>query len=110
MSGICPCTMGNSISKALFGLRDVKKLNCDEEAQTAAATVLSRQVQRTNQITSFQESPWLYLVTFRLESGEELELKTTEETYGLLKEGTAGSLSWQEDRLTVFTKEVEAIL
>ena len=47
MSGICPCTMGNSISKALFGMRDVKKLNNDEPEQTASATVVSRKVERT---------------------------------------------------------------
>ena len=57
MSGICPCTMGNSISKALFGMRDVKKLNNDEPEQTASATVVSRKVERTNQITNFQENP-----------------------------------------------------
>lgn len=102
MSGICPCTMGNSISKALFCMRDVKKLNCEDPEQTSAATVLSRTVRRTNQITSFQESPWLYLVTFRLENGENLELNTTEETYGKLTVGTAGTLTWQGETLVSF--------
>lgn len=99
MSGICPCTFGNNISKALFGLRDVKKLNCDEPEQTASATVLSRTVQRTNQITSYQESPWQYLVTFRLESGEALVLQVSEEAYGALKEDTAWEITWQEETL-----------
>lgn len=99
MSGICPCTMGNSVSKALFNLKNVKKLNCDAPEETAEAAVVSRSVQRSNEITMFQESPWLYLVTFRLEDGRELELKTAEETYGLLKEGEAFRITWQEDRL-----------
>ena len=99
MSGICPCTMGNSISKALFGMRDAKKLNSEEPEQTASATVLSRKVERTNQITSFQESPWLYLVTFRLESGEEVELRVKEEAYPQLKEETAWNITWQGGEL-----------
>ena len=99
MSGICPCTMGNSISKALFGMRDVKKLNNDEPEQTAKATVLSRRVERTNSITSFQESPWLYLVTFRLESGEELQLKAKEEVFPQLKDETVWTITWQGEEL-----------
>lgn len=102
MSNICPCTMGNSISKALFGLRDVKRSNRDEPEQTASATVLSRSVQRINEITSFQESPWLYLVTFRLESAEELQVQTTEDAYGKMKEGTTGTLVWQGEKLISF--------
>lgn len=103
MSGICPCTMGNSISKALFGLRDVKKLNCDEPEQTAQGMVLSKTVKRTNQITNFQESPWLYLVTFRLENGDELQLRVSEDAYGVLKEETHWTLSWQGEELLSFT-------
>lgn len=99
MSGICPCTMGNSISKALFGMRDAKKLNNEEPEQTAAATVVSRTVRRTNDVTNFQESPWLYLVTFRLENGEERELKVKESDYGKFKEGTAWTITWQGDGL-----------
>lgn len=102
MSSICPCTMGNSISKALFGLRDVKKLNSDEPKQTASAVVVSRTVQRTNNITSFQESPWLYLITFRLENGEALELQVSEESYGTYKEGLSGTLIWQDETLVSF--------
>lgn len=103
MSGICPCTMGNSISKALFGLRDVKKLNPEEPEQTAAATVLSRSIQRSNNITNFGESPWVYRVIFRLESGEELPLLTTEEGYAHMKEGTAGTLVWQGENVVSFS-------
>lgn len=102
MSNICPCTMGNSISKALFGLRDVKKLNSDEPEQTASAVVVSRTVQRTNNITSFQESPWQYIIVFQLESGAELELNATEEAYGKIKEGTSGTLIWQGENLIAF--------
>lgn len=101
MSGICPCTMGNSVSKALFGLRDAKKLNCDAPEQRASATVSSRRVCHNNSI--YHESPWQYLVTFRLESGEEVELQTSEENYGQLKEGTAGTLTWQETKLVTFS-------
>ena len=99
----CPCQIGNSISKALFGLRDVKKRNPDEPEHTAAATLLSRSVKHTN--TIYNESPWLFLATFRLENGEALELKTSEETYRKLPEGTSGSLTWQEHNLVAFNPE-----
>ena len=102
MSGICPCTMGNSISKALFGMRDAKKLNSDEPEQTAKAAVLSRTVERTNSITSFQESPWLYLAVFRLENGEELQLKVKEADFPQLKEDTSWTITWQGDELLSF--------
>lgn len=102
MSGICPCTMGNSISKALFGMRDAKKHNSDEPRQSAKATVLSRAVERTTKITNFQESPWLYLVTFRLESGEELRLNAKEEAFPQLKEDTAWTITWQGTELLSF--------
>ena len=77
-------------------------MNCDEPEQTAKATVLSRTVQRTNKITNFQESPWLYLVTFRLESGEELQLKAREEAFPQLKEDTTWTITWQGEELVSF--------
>lgn len=100
MSGICPCTMGNSISKALFGLRDAKKLNSQEPEQTARATVTSRTVRHNNSV--YHEDPWQYVVTFRLETGEEKPLLTTQEHYSTLKEGREGTLTWQEDTLIAF--------
>lgn len=103
MSNICPCTLGNSISKALNGLRDAKKRNPDVPEQTSSATLLSRTVKHAN--TMYHESPWLYLLTFRLENGEELELNTTEENYGKLREGTVLRLTWQGETLVSFAQE-----
>ena len=100
MANICPCTIGNSVSKALFGLQDVKKLNNCQPEQTASVTVLSRTVRHNNSI--YHEDPWQYVVTFRLETGEETELITTEEIYARLKEGTEGTLTWQENSLISF--------
>lgn len=100
MAGICPCTMGNSISAALSNLRNVKRLNTEEPEQTAPATVLSRSVQHRNAM--YQDSPWLYLVRFRLEKGEELQLNATEEAYQQLTEGRSGTLTWREDTLLSF--------
>ena len=99
MANFCPCTIGNSVSKALFNLRDAKKLNnCDPE-QTAPATVLSRTVRHHNSI--YHEDPWQYVVTFRL-AQEEKELIVSEEAYAALKEGVEVILTWQEDRLVSF--------
>ena len=100
MANICPCTFGNSISAALNNLRNAKRLNPDIPEQTASATVLSREVRHINAI--YHENPYQYLVRFRLESGEELELKTGEEVYRTLTEGRTGTLTWQEETLTGF--------
>lgn len=100
MANICPCTIGNSVSKALFNLRDAKKLNNCEPEQTAPAAVLSRTVRHNNSI--YHEDPWQYVVTFRLEDGTEKELVTSEETYRTLIENTEGTLTWQENKLISF--------
>ncbi|MBO7252923.1 MAG: DUF2500 family protein [Oscillospiraceae bacterium] len=101
MSGICPCTMGNSISGALFNLRNAKKLNEELPEQTASAVVLSRRVDTVYSLTR-SSSSWAYLVTFRLENGEQLELKTTEEHYPDFKEGACGTLTWQAENILSF--------
>ena len=72
MSGICPCTMGNSISGALFNLRNAKKLAEETPEQTATARVLSRRVDTCYNLEK-SDSSWAYLVKFRLENGEETE-------------------------------------
>ena len=101
MANICPCTFGNSISHALNNLRKAKKLNEDLPEQTARATVLSRRVDTSYSLEK-TDSSWAYLVKFRLENGEEVELKTTEEDYQKLKEGTSLSITWQGETLISF--------
>ena len=100
MSNLCPCTMGNAISKALNNLRNAKKLNAASPEQTASATILSREVRHIN--THFHDDPYQYILRIRLDSGEELELKTTEKIYKTLKEGTLATLTWQDDTLLSF--------
>ena len=104
MSKLCPCTMGSSISGALFNLRNAKKLNEEHPVQEASATVLSRRVDTVYSLTR-SSSSWAYLVKFRLESGEEPELKATEAQYKELKEGLGGTLAWQSDSV-ISIKEV----
>ena len=86
MANICPCTFGNSISLALNNLRNAKKLNERGPEQTASATVLSRKVDTCYSLEK-SDSSWGYFVTFQLENGQEIPLKTTEADYGKLKEG-----------------------
>lgn len=100
MAGICPCTLGNSISAALGNLKNAKRLNPDQPSRTAAATVLSRRVVRRNEM--FEQDPWAYLVRFRLENEEEVELDVGERMYAQLKEGSCGALSWRENTLLDF--------
>ena len=101
MANICPCTLGNSVAGALFNLRNAKKLNEDHPEQTASATVLSRKVDTCYSLTK-SDSSWAYLVTFRLENGEDVELKTTEADYGKLKEGNATTITWKGEELLSF--------
>jgi hypothetical protein len=93
--------MGNSISHALNSLRKAKKLNSQQPEQTAAATVLSRRVDTCYQLEK-TDSSWAYLVNFRLENGQETELKVSEEDYKKLKEGTSLSITWQDGKLISF--------
>lgn len=102
MSGICPCTMGNSVAGALFQLKKAKDLSANEPEQTAPATVVSRRVETVYSLTR-SSSSWAYLVTFRLENSDEIELRTDEETYKTCTEGKSGSLTWQGSQLTAFT-------
>ena len=101
MSKLCPCTMGNSVAGALFNLRNAKKLNEEHPVQESSATVLSRRVDTVYSLTR-SSSSWAYLIKFRLESGEEPELKTTEELYASFREGIRGKLTWQADTILSF--------
>ena len=105
MSNICPCTLGNSIAGALFNMKNAKKLKEKHPEQTASATVLSRKVDTCYSLTK-SDSSWAYLVTFRLETEEELQLNVTEADFKKLKEGTTLSITWQGDALTSFIIEL----
>ena len=102
MSGICPCTLGNSVAGALFNLRKAKNPDSQEPEQTSPATVLSRRVETVYSLTR-SSSSWAYLVKFRLENGEEVELSTDEDTYKLCTEGKSGNLTRHGSQLTDFT-------
>ena len=102
MANICPCTFGNQISQALNSLRSAKKLSEKGPEQTAAATVLSRKVETCYQLER-SDSSWGYFVTFRLEGGQEITLKTSETDYGKLKEGLTVTVTWQDEQLISFT-------
>ena len=105
MANICPCTFGNSISHALNNLRNAKKLKDQGPEQTGRGIVLSRRVDTCYQLEK-TDSSWGYFVTFRMESGEERELKTTQSDYQKLKEGTSLSITWQGDTLVSFVIEL----
>lgn len=105
MSGICPCTMGNSIAGALFNMKNAKKLKEEHPEETACAVVLSRKVDTCYSLTK-SDSSWAYLVTFQLESQEEVQLHVSETDFKKLKEGTSLSITWQGDKLVSFLIEL----
>lgn len=99
MANICPCTFGNSISHALNNLRNARKLKEDLAEQTSRAQVLSRRVDTCYSLEK-TDSSWAYLVTFRLEDGQEIQLHATESDYKKMKEGLSLSITWKRDSLT----------
>ena len=101
MANICPCTFGNSVSQALNNLRSAKKLKEQPPEQTARATVLSKKVDTCYNLEK-SDSSWAYLVGFRLENGEELELRVSECDYKALKEDTQLQITWKGDCLVSF--------
>ena len=101
MANICPCTFANGVSRALNNLRSAKKLGEKPETQTSRAIVLSRRVDTCYRLEQ-SDSSWAYLVTFRLENGEEIELRTDEDIYKFCTEGKSGSLTWQGTQLVAF--------
>lgn len=105
MANICPCTLGNSVSQALNNLRTAKKLKNQLPEQTASARVLSRRVDTCYNLEKC-DSSWAYLVKFRLENGEETELKASEEDYKKLKDGASLTITWQGENLLSFVMEL----
>ena len=105
MANICPCTFGNSISQALNNLRNAKKLQEELPEKTSRAVVLSRRVDTCYSLEK-RDSSWGYFVKFRLETGEETELKAAEEDYPKLKEGTSLSITRKGDVLVSFAMEL----
>lgn len=101
MSNLCPCSVGNGVSAALFQLRRAKDLKETSPEQTGLATVVSRRVDTAYSLTQ-SHSSWAYYVRFRLDNGEELELQVSEEAYSQLQEGRSGSITWQGSVLTIF--------
>ena len=100
MPNLCPCSLGNSISSALNNLRNAKKLSTCAPEQAADAVVTGKEVRHIN--TIYHENPYQYIVRFRLENGEELELKTSEEQFAKLAEGQNSALIWSSDTLIRF--------
>lgn len=105
MANICPCTLGNSVSQALNNMRKAKKLKEELPEQASRATVLSRRVDTCYSLEK-SDSSWAYLVKFRMENGEETELKASETDYQKLKEGTSLSITWQGEKLLSFVLEL----
>jgi len=101
MSNICPCTLGNSVSQALNNLRKAKKLQEVLPEQTASATVLSRKVDTCYSLNK-SDSSWAYLVTFRLENGETLQLNVTEADFKQLTENSQVQITWKGVQLLSF--------
>lgn len=108
MANICPCTFGNSISHALNNLRNARKLQEELPEETSRAVVLSRRVDTCYSLEK-TDSSWGYFVKFRLENGEEAELKTAESDFKKLKEGASLSITRKGDILVSLTTKQEVL-
>lgn len=67
----------------------------DEPERTAAATVISKEVKSGTNQSGRSMMGYSFVVTFRTQEGETLELYAYEEEYGGLKEGMQGILTWR---------------
>lgn len=68
---------------------------------TGRATVKSHRVEQ-GRFHGKAPGKWLFIVTFTLSDGEDLDLYTFETEFRALKDGTAGQLTWQGDQLRSF--------
>ena len=68
---------------------------------TGQATVTSKRVAQGRYVGK-APSRWNYLMTFTLSDGEQIELYTSEATFGELQEGQTGQLTWQGKRFYSF--------
>ena len=78
-----------------------------EPERTAKAEVISRRVQSGNPIRSGRSAGmgYTFLVTFRLENGDQIELYAYDHEYGALKEGMTGELVWKGPYFVRFNAE-----
>ena len=67
----------------------------NEPERTVAATVISKEVQEGTNRTGRSMMGYSFLVTFRTETGETLDLYAYEVEFGGLKEGMTGQLTYQ---------------
>lgn len=82
-----------------------KKTKAPEKA--AHATLLDRRVESgTNHSGRSSGMGYSYVLTFRTESGKQLELYAYDVEYGALREGMVGSLTWRGPYFVSFQEEV----
>ena len=67
----------------------------NEPERTVAATVISKEVQEGTNRTGRSMMGYSFLITFRTDSGETLDLYAYEVEFGALKEGMKGNLTYQ---------------
>ncbi len=96
------CFVGASIMDTFHNLKKRKELTNIAPEETGIATVLSRRVASANTLSRSKTS-WRYLVTFRMENGEEMELQAEEAQFPSLAEGLKMTITWQEENLLSFS-------
>lgn len=77
---------------------------------TVAATVVTKRIRvshfrNSSSASSHFSGSTYYFVTFQVQSGDRMELRVSGEEYGMLAEGDAGSLTFQETRYIGFERE-----
>lgn len=97
------CFLNGAIMDAFSNMRLSKELNNNAPEETAKATVLSRRISKAH-ITRRVSSAWLHLVTFRLDRGEERELRVEEAQFSCFPEGAEMTITWQEETLVSFSE------
>ena len=87
-------------------VRPFREKKTKEPERTARAKLMDRRVESgTNRSGRSSGMGFSYVLTFRLETGEELELFAYETEYGALREGAQGTLTWKGPYYISFEKE-----
>lgn len=68
---------------------------CYEPVKSVQATVISKEIVSGTQRSGRSQMGYSFVITFRTEEGETMELFAYEEEFGGLKEGASGTLTYQ---------------
>lgn len=96
------CLNCQFVSNFANACANLKKSRQAPESESARGSVLSRRVERRQELLEPDASLWRFLVKIRLEDGSEREFQVPEEAYGELREEASFQFTWRGETLETF--------